>query len=208
MRPRRPGGRFAALSVALTLAGCDDQGGRSGTEVPLTGDSAVRARQATDWDAPVDPGSFPGLEHPPWPEGVEHLAGSLVRDRRGPAGEASWVFSHVRAGGRPMLWLARVVSRDTLPLVQDGRQVGVEIRPIFRVVDAVAVPRIEPEERLDLGTCRTPDSTHVAAVVRWRTDRAVLDEVRIAWRVEPSSGSLIPTDPAPVRCRNRGYGAR
>ncbi len=201
--------RVAALLVlaALMAAACGEDA-RVDQAPSMWSDSAVRATLSFDYTSPVDPERLVGLEFPPWPPGIESLATSLVVKPFKPVPDTVWSLSYVRVGGRPMVFLSRVISRHTELIVQDGKRVGSRVTPTFRLEDAVVLPRTDVDERVELYNCRTPDSLNVAAIGRWSDRLKTIDQVRWARGFDPATGRMGEVSLFRVRCWNPAISAR
>lgn len=202
-----PGVAALLVVAALTAAACGEDA-RVDQAPGMRSDSAVRATRSADYTSPVDPERLVGLEFPPWPPGIESLATSLLVKPFKPVPDTVWSLTHVRVGGRPMVFLSRVVSRRTELIMQDGKRVGSRVTLTFRVEDAVVLPRTDVDERVELYDCRTPDSLNVAAIGRWSDRLKTIDQVRWARGFDPATGRLAEVSLFLVRCRNPAIGGR
>lgn len=188
-----------AATMCLFVVACE------GPERALGGgsaeaDSARRAMTATDFGAPLDEAYVLGRELPPYPQGIEPLAGALVVAPGDQAASTDWAVDHLRVGGRPALALKRVVARTREPMKDGDRVVGWRTTPTFRVVDVVALPEYTAEERVELGACHFPDGTPAVAVGVYRPELRTIRPARVAWMVDRDAGVLRSADPVQVRC--------
>lgn len=135
---------------------------------------------------------YVGAQIPPYPadvtEHVSYVAGS--------AQNAQFVIALVRTPEGPMVWLARARAPGERP----------------RVVDVVRVNAPQARETL-VGGCRytagsaSGDSvtTGIYAIAASLAADS-LGAIRLAWRVDPKAGRLLPTGAAGLRCREDGTG--
>lgn len=191
---------LAAL-LLLAAAACGD---RAAPNAPRTeSDSAVRAARSADYTASVDAERWIGMRFPPQPGGVERLAAAVRMRQDTTFEDPLWLFTSVRVGGRPMLWLSRVVERRYEPAHDSaGLRMAARILPTNQVEDALVLPRMEVEERLELWACRTPDGYNVAAIGPYSDVRKTLGRVRWARGLDTATGRLREVDPRRVRCHN------
>ena len=144
--------------------------------------------------AAVRPEQYVGVVHPPVPDSVVKRGGALAMAPGQPATEAQYAFEDVRAGATRMLWLSELQGRNA-----DGRAT-------WRVIDALGVPPLQPDERLLLTNCRTPDRTGIAAIAQDR-EQEVLTNIRRAWAVDRAAGQIVEVDASAVECENEGIRA-
>lgn len=193
--------RSAIVGAAVLVGGaCGDRVDLNAP--PMESDSTARAARSADYDAPVDPERWIGVRFPPYPDGVESLAASMLVRPFEAIPDDAWGFESVRVGGRPMLWLSHTVERRREPIMDGDRRIGWSITPTFRLEDALILPRMEIGERLELYACRTPDGLNVAAIGPYSDVQKTLGEVRWARGWDPQTGRIAEVDPSGVRCRN------
>lgn len=195
---------LAVLIVAALVASACDAADRVTTGGSPLADSAHNAAVSTDFDAPVDPDDWLGVQIPPsaMPPGVEGLSSSLWReDWTSPLTPAEWRVDHVRVGGRPMLWAMSVTHRDEEPILnEDGDRIGTSIKPHWQVRDAVALPPYGRDDLVETYRCRTLDGARAAAVGQRGDEPGRLGSVRAAWTLDRAEGRLRGADPATIRC--------
>ena len=169
-------------------------------------DSAALTAAGTDYSFEVDVTQHIGQQFPPFPAGVQGLAGALVQHKDAPLTRAPWNMTKIQIGGRPALWLSKTVARTTEPMIgKDGERFGTRTNPTFQVTDAVLLPPLDTGERLQLSACHDRDGRVAASYVTWEPDSRVMDQVRLAWSPDEVSGTLVSIDPVGIVCRNRRF---
>lgn len=150
---------------------------------------ALAAACATSSVPASDPAGYVGVRHPPVPDGVEELAGSVIGGI-----DFRYAIAHVRDATGGMLWLQRLLHHDAQGIAH------------FEVVAVQPLPAIREGEGLVIGSCREGDASGggdglTTAVVRWE-EREVLTGVRHAWRADPEEGRFVALDAGRVQCLN------
>lgn len=187
--------RFLLLFAAALLFAACSPGGEDRAPEPrppaAEAGAPLAAPDSMGGERLVD--RYLGLVHPPLPAEVIKRGGSLATAPGEDAATASFAFEDVSVGGTRMLWLAALERRNA------------EGEAVWRVVDAVEVPRVGADERLLITGCRA-DEQAVAAVAA-AAETETLTDIRRAWRVDREAERLAAVDPAGVRCENEGLRA-
>ena len=204
--------RVAAVLVAFAaLSACSDDAATATAPAaePVASAPAASAPAAAPAESnmpkavPAEAGAAAliGTTVPPYPDGLDEIAGSCV-----PAGDGSvricdyslaMVGTPAADGGAAMVRFLLASSRDN----PDAD------KPVWKVLDAIDAPKVEPGYDLQLGACRLDDrdAPGVIAVVRHGEDERSTD-VRWARRFDVTAGKLVEVEAARVACINPGAG--
>lgn len=211
-RPASRRGRVAVLVVALAaLSACSDDAATvtapaaepvasaPAASAPATSPAASGVPQA----APADAGAAAliGTTVPPYPDGLDEIAGSCV-----PAGDGSVRICDYSLAmvGTPAADGGAAMVRYLLASRRDNPDAD---KPVWKVLDAIDAPTVEPRYELQLGACRLDDRDDpgLIAVVRHGDDERSTD-VRWARRFDVAAGKLVEVEAARVACINPGAG--
>ena len=196
---------FLILGSMVVLAGCADTGmddaDRENTasvqqesDAPSDTGAASSSRDGRTANGQTDVTEYVGTEHPPVPEGITKLGGALAGAAGVPAAEVRYAFQEMRSDTVRILWLSKLLGRDP----------GGE--PRWRVVDAVRLPTVAPDERFVINGCSSPEHASLAAVAR-ESDEEMLTDIRRAWGVNRTKDRLVEVATSGARCENEGLRA-
>lgn len=192
---------WSLLAAAVFLAGGCADADRATTGGSAVADSARTAAMTTDFEAPVDPRDWVGIELAPYPpEEVERLAGAVWDADGDDRTPADWGVSHVRIGGRPMLWLTQVTRRVEEPITRDGARIGSRMTPHQVVRDVLVLPVYTQDERVELYRCRTVGGAHAAVIGLPSADPSRIGYIRLAWVLDPAERRLVEAEPGGIDC--------
>jgi hypothetical protein len=206
-----------AIIAAVQLSCLNEQTASPIARHPaLFGDSLERPPKTV---AIADLSTLIGVTYQSCPPRLECLGGSVARAPGQPRGsDASYIFSHARAGPDRLLVLSQVVGwiHEQMPEGGSSRSSIISSRsPINRIVDVVRLPRITFDLEAVHTRCVAGAETAVFAVIgkvrsgrdgysdRLRAESAA--PIFYAWGIDWPSAKLIELPASSVRCGVADY---
>lgn len=211
-RPASYGALAACLLVVFSgLPACSDDAATAASPVadtvatapaastPAATPAAPAAQQAANPETGA--AALIGTIVPPYPEGLDEIAGSCV-----PAGEGSVRICDYSLAmvGTPAADGGAAMARYLLASRRSNPEAD---KPAWQVLDAIDAPKVEPGYDLQLGACRLDDRDDpglIAAVRHGDAERS--SDVRWVRRFDVAAGKLVDVEASRVTCTNPGAG--
>lgn len=142
-----------------------------------------------------------GTTIPPYPDGLDEIAGSCVPAGGGSVRICDYSLAMV---GTPAADGGAAMVRYLLASRRENPDAD---KPAWKVLDAIDAPTVEPRYELQLGACRLDDRDDpgLIAVVR-HGDGERSTDVRWARRFDVTAGKLVEVEASRVVCINPGAG--
>lgn len=196
---------FAALSACsddaatVTTPAAEPVASAPAASAPATSPAASGVPQAAA--AKAGAAALIGTTVPPYPDGLDEIAGSCVPTGDGSVRICDYSLAMV---GTPAADGGAAMVRYLLASRRDNPDAD---KPVWKVQDAIDAPTVEPRYELQLGACRLDDRDDpgLIAVVRHGDDELSTD-VRWARRFDVTAGKLVEVEAARVTCINPGAG--